>query len=539
MPSFVERLTGKRHQHPAPTANSTANSSTPNLLDSYGSSNASPANSVAGDAGSAAGDTRSRDRTLNRKASGHKRDSSILSLSSVTDQVASVRRSVSLRSHRRNNSSGGNNSTGSGGSFRQVGSPLRGGSKTDKEGDGSPSQFSDSQYTQQAPPPLRHKVSLTSRGLNRFRSTESISNNRNTAIYLDGVGGTPGSSTTMLAPSINAPTLGGHPRQQPSDALRPQTSFTREARPFLPPTASSSGPTPTPNSLVYTQIQETSARRIATITYLQRLHTGDIFHFSTYHYSSGTLSQLASLQPHKLGRRATNYFILGYSLPALLDLNSASPLEYLKALSSLLHEFETYQNLSGFDASGNTLSKTRMGAMFKSSMGLGGHRNKTARRASTVSASLGAPPTPSVEGMEARQAELLGIPRQTSFSSTATGPNAAEATSPSAMDLTSLINPTNHEFAFLLTPHLPYEPDFATTFSTLCDTLIDTYAKLLELITGPEACNGQVGAEFVKADKAIRKVLVVNAVRELEEGTRTGLKAEVGGLGKLVLGGLM
>ncbi|EGP83046.1 uncharacterized protein MYCGRDRAFT_106410 [Zymoseptoria tritici IPO323] len=141
--------------------------------------------------------------------------------------------------------------------------------------------------------------------------------------------------------------------------------------------------------------------------------------------------------------------------------------------------------------------------------------------------------------MEARQAELLGIPRQTSFSSTATSPSAAEATSPSAMDLTSPINPTNHEFAFLLTPHLPYEPDFATTFSTLCDTLIDTYAKLLELITGPEACNGQVGAEFVKADKAIRKVLVVNAVRELEEGTRTGLKAEVGGLGKLVLGGLM
>jgi hypothetical protein len=221
-------------------------------------------------------------------------------------------------------------------------------------------------------------------------------------------------------------------------------------------------------------------------------------------------------------------------------MNSSSPLEYLKALSALLHEFETYQNLSGYDASGNTLSKTRMGAMFKSSMGLGNRSGNKARRSSTVSQF--APPTPSLDNLESRQAELLGIPsasRQTSFGSS-TSPGGNEATSPPPLaDLSSPINPTNHEFAFLLTPHLPYEPDFATTFGTLCDTLIDTYAKLLELITGPEVVGAQVSMEFGKADKAIRKVLVANAVRELEESTRSGIKGEVAGLGKVVLGGLM
>jgi hypothetical protein len=90
-----------------------------------------------------------------------------------------------------------------------------------------------------------------------------------------------------------------------------------------------------------------------------------------------------------------------------------------------------------------------------------------------------------------------------------------------------------------LTPHLPFEPDFQTTLGTLCDTLIDTYAKLIELITGPESCTPSVGVEFGKADKAIRKILVANVVREFEDSTKAGVKGEVAGLGKLVLGGLM
>lgn len=283
---------------------------------------------------------------------------------------------------------------------------------------------------------------------------------------------------------------------------------------------------------IYNQIQETSAKRMATIDYMRRLHEGDIYFFSTYHYSASSLSSIPSLYPHKLGRRATNYFILGYSLPALLDMNAGTPLEYLKALSSLLSEFETYQNLSGFDASGNTLSKGRMGSMFKSSMGLG-HRGAKGRRSSTVTSES------ALAGLDGRQADLLGIPSSASSRQSSFSQNMGGSGMDSPQDMTSPINPTNHEFSFLLTPHIPFEPDFQTTLGTLCDTLIDTYAKLTELIAGPDSCTPIVGAEFAKADKAIRKILVANVVREFEDSTRAGVKGEVAGLGKLVLGGLM
>jgi hypothetical protein len=37
----------------------------------------------------------------------------------------------------------------------------------------------------------------------------------------------------------------------------------------------------------------------------------------------------------------------------------------------------------------------------------------------------------------------------------------------------------------------------------------------------------------------VRKILVANVMREFEETTRNGIKGEVAGLGKLVMGGLM
>lgn len=86
---------------------------------------------------------------------------------------------------------------------------------------------------------------------------------------------------------------------------------------------------------------------------------------------------------------------------------------------------------------------------------------------------------------------------------------------------------------------MPFEPDFTTTFATLCDTLIDTYARLLDLVSSPEQCSVGVGEAFAKADKAIRKILVANVLREFEDATRAGVKGEVAGLGRLVLGGLM
>ena len=101
------------------------------------------------------------------------------------------------------------------------------------------------------------------------------------------------------------------------------------------------------------------------------------------------------------------------------------------------------------------------------------------------------------------------------------------------------MNASGHDFQHLLTPSLPFDPDFGTTFATLCDTMVETYSNLLNLITTPEQCSPTVGEAFAKADKSVRKILVANVMREFEESTRNGIKSEVAGLGKLVLGGLM
>lgn len=485
----------------------------------------------------------------------HRRDSSILSLqTSLADIGTNVKRSVSLRSHRTNLSSGSslgkytNKSPSSGNAF----SPLSGASPIeDEEGviTGSPQRKGDREKEKdispkkEAAPVLKRKISLTAKGLShKFKSTEALPK-LDSPIYLDNIGRSrtdynplsPSSSMLVGNPPGNgASTMSRKPSAAPSDSssrpggLHPSSSYSRDGSSSYsgvsgaPLTHALSAPYPAggplnPNT-IYAQVQETSAKRIATIDYLRQLHEGDVFYFSTLHYSAAGLSAMPSLYPHKLGRRATNYFILGYSLPALLDMNSSNPLEYLKALSLLLAEFETYQTLTGYDASGNSVSRGRVGQMFKSGMGLS--RNTKGRRSSTV--------TTDTLSLDPRQADLLGMPIASRI---------PEASSP--QDTTSPVNPTGHEFSYLHTPPLPFDPDFSTTLGTLCDTLIDTYAKLMDLVSTPEICSPAVGSEFSKADKAIRKILVANVVREFEDTTRVGVKGEVAGLGKLVLGGLM
>ncbi|KAK4496580.1 hypothetical protein PRZ48_012560 [Zasmidium cellare] len=482
----------------------------------------------------------------------HRRDSSILSLqTSLADIGTNVKRSVSLRSHRTNLSSGGsslgkhtNKSPSSGNAFSPLSStsPIE-----DEEGTvatGSPQRKNnlekekDNTSPLKEAPALKRKISLTAKGLShKFKSTEALPK-LDSPVYLDNVGRSrtdnplsPFSSMLVgSGPGNVTPAMSRKPSAAPPDAssrpggLHPQSSFSRDGSstysgvngaPLSHVPSAPGGPMN--SNTIFAQIHETSAKRMATIDYIQKLHEGDVFYFSTLHYSAAGLSSMPSLYPHKLGRRATNYFILGYSIPTLLDMNSNNPLEYLKALSSLLAEFETYQTLSGYDASGNSVSRGRVGQMFKSGMGLS--RNNKGRRSSTTTDTL---------SLDPRQADLLGMP---------IAGRIPEASSP--QDTNSPVNPTGHEFAYLLTPSLPFDPDFNTTLGTLCDTLIDTYAKLMDLVSSPEICSPAIGAEFSKADKAIRKILVANVVREFEDTTRAGVKGEVAGLGKLVLGGLM
>jgi hypothetical protein len=316
------------------------------------------------------------------------------------------------------------------------------------------------------------------------------------------------SSFPML--TSGAPSLRRHATDRPS--LSSQGGGANGAplapAPTLQP-VNTSGQNP---SAVYQSILETTQKRMATIDYLKRVHEGDVYYLTTLHYPPGSVSALPSMNAQKLGRRSTSYYLLGYSLPALLDLNSGSPIEYLKALIALLHEFETYQSLSGTDSASNSLGRGRMGQMFKSSMGMGLGKG---RRSSAATDSI---------ALDPQSANLPGFP------SGGLG---------SPQETTSPVNASGHDFQHLLTPSLPFDPDFGTTFATLCDTMVETYSNLLDLITTPEQCSPTVGEAFAKADKSVRKILVANVMREFEDSTRNGIKSEVAGLGKLVLGGLM
>ncbi|GIZ44213.1 hypothetical protein CKM354_000741700 [Cercospora kikuchii] len=465
----------------------------------------------------------------------HRRDSSILSLTtSVTDSAkgfgANVRRSVSLRSHRTNGSTSGSslgNSTARSPSIittHQSFTPLTP-DTTIEQPEGEDKALSPPSHAPPAPPIVKRKISLTARGLShKFKSTENLHrlHSASTAAPFSPPKSDPRASMLVSTQPAHAP-LGRKNSDQNRPGLQPQASFTRDISsshsngaplqpvPSLPQGMAAAGPLNP--STIYTQIHETSAKRIATIDYMRKLHEGDIFYFGTIHYSQSALHGMPSMHAYKLGRRATNYFLLGHSLPALLDLNSNTPLEYLRALSALLTEFETYQSLCGWDASGNVVKNSRMGGMFKS-----GIRGSKGRRSSTAIAPLDL-------SLETKP-DLLGIAHK-------------DANPHSPSDMSSTINPTGHEFQFLLTPHIPFEPDFSTTLGTLCDTLMDVYGKLMDLVSGPEHCNPTLIDAFSKADKAIRKIMVANVAREFEDTTRASVKSEIAGLGKLTLGGLM
>lgn len=211
--------------------------------------------------------------------------------------------------------------------------------------------------------------------------------------------------------------------------------------------------------------------------------------------------------PSKLGRRATNYLLLGTSIPPLLDLNAGNPLEYLRVLYAVLAEFETFQNLNSEGGAGGT--RGRMGQMFKS--GMRGYR--TGRRSSAAT-------------------EAMFMNEESNSSSLALD----------AMPLPPPMASYGHhhqEFVHLQTPNLPFDPDFSTSFATLTDILIDTYDGVLQMLPGPEACNPAINEAFVKADKILRKILVQNVVSEFGETTRKEVRSEVAGVGKVVLSGLM
>lgn len=95
------------------------------------------------------------------------------------------------------------------------------------------------------------------------------------------------------------------------------------------------------------------------------------------------------------------------------------------------------------------------------------------------------------------------------------------------------------EYTYLLTPSLPFDPDFFETFATLCDVLIDCYSRITTLVSSPSVCSVALGEMFSKADAKLRKIMVAGAVREFEDASRNGVKNEMSGVSRVVLGGLL
>lgn len=310
----------------------------------------------------------------------------------------------------------------------------------------------------------------------------------------------------------------------------------QQANRSLGPAAPIQGTTSGNPHIIFQQIQELASKRISTLDYLRkalvlpnssrstrcfvvlinRRHEGRIYWFNTLLFSKNDLNRLPSFTTRNQARRATQYLLLGYSLPTALDLNSNSAIEYLKALNTLLTEFEQYQSIHPIDGStSSSLSRARIPQMFKrANLNMGGKGRRSSSATGdfpmlTPSNSL----TGEMDGMESPPSNDLLLP--------------------------------NESYTLLQTPSLPFEPDFFSTFATLCDVLIDCYTKMLSMLSTPEsvvlAGNGlpsTVGDLFNKADARVRKIILAGVVREFEESCRIGLKSEIGGVGKVVLGGL-
>ena len=229
---------------------------------------------------------------------------------------------------------------------------------------------------------------------------------------------------------------------------------------------------------------------------------------------------MPSFDVKKLARRATNYLLLGLSLPTILDLNATNPYDYLRALNALLIEFESYQQIHPPDGStSSSLSRARIPQMFKRAA----HATGTKGRRVSAAAEIGLPMnTSDPTDLKSMTGNIVS------------GGSSGSSYPASEHDLLP-----GEEYTHLLTPSLPFDPDFHETFATLCDVLIDCYSRIMILISSPMMCAPGVGEAFAKADARLRKLIVAGIVKEFEDSSRSGVKSEVAGIGRVVLGGLI
>ncbi|KAL8944043.1 MAG: hypothetical protein Q9211_000749 [Gyalolechia sp. 1 TL-2023] len=290
--------------------------------------------------------------------------------------------------------------------------------------------------------------------------------------------------------------------------------------PFGVPQTLASGSTHNPHT-VFQHVQDMSSKRISTLDYLRKAHEGRVYWFNTLLFNKVDLAKMPYFEARKLARRATNYLLLGLSLPSILDLNATNPLDYLRALNAVLVEFESYQQIHSPDgSSSSSLSRARIPQMFKRAAT---HAAGSKGRRTSSAADIGLPMSTSDPG----ELKNMTCNAASSGSSALSFPVSEQELLP------------GEEYMHLLTPSLPFDPDFFETFATLCDVLIDCYTRIISLLHSPAMCVPGVGEIFAKADSRLRKVIVQGIVKEFEDASRSGAKAEMAGVNKVVLGGLV
>ncbi|KAI9776458.1 MAG: hypothetical protein M1839_009569 [Geoglossum umbratile] len=302
---------------------------------------------------------------------------------------------------------------------------------------------------------------------------------------------------------------------KPSSTSHSNAAFSAGVGSGIPPSAPNGLTSP---HVVYQHIHEMASKRISTLDYLRKAHEGRVYWFNTLLFTKQDLAKISYFEPKKLSRRATNYLLLGLSIPTILEINSQNPFEYLRALNALLSEFENFQQVHPPDGTTtSSLSRARLPAMFKRATHSAGGKG---RRTSSA-AEIGLPISSSDPGEIKSMSGMAPVSTNSSF------PSNDQELLP------------GEEYTYLLTPSLPFDPDFYETFATLCDVLIDCYTRVMNLINSPALCTPSVHEMFSKADAKVRKVIVSGVVREFEDWSRTGVKTEIAGVGKVVLGGLI
>lgn len=273
-----------------------------------------------------------------------------------------------------------------------------------------------------------------------------------------------------------------------------------------------------------------------------RSHEGRVYWFNTLLFDKPDLSRMPYFDSRRLARRATNYLLLGLSLPTVIDLNSNTPMEFLRSFNLLLTEFDSFQSLHPETGGASALGRARipnLNVFRRATPSAKARRSSSATNETLYESDSGGMMT---NGSGGSMSGPAGGPSSGGGGAGASilgngglgGSASVVSFGQSEADLLP-----GEEYVHLLTPSLPFDPDFFETFATLCDVLIDAYTRLLGLLSSPRECNAAVAELFTKADAKVRKIIVQGIVKEFEDTSRNGVRTEVANVGKIVLSGLM